>query len=99
MKNHPINVDVDGLDDGKGMRCIGVATLSYTDTDGNVFYTCLASVSGALCRVQIKITFGTPVPGHCLDDLTPPGYFDGLTRLLESCPTLPDDDEDDIEPL
>jgi hypothetical protein len=44
--------DVDGHVDAKGIRYIGKAVLM-----GDGTWRCLANVGGALCRVEVKITF------------------------------------------
>jgi hypothetical protein len=45
-------IDVDGMVDAKGIRFIGKAILM-----GDGTWRCLADVGGALCRVEVKITF------------------------------------------
>jgi hypothetical protein len=45
-------INVDGMHDAKGVRFLGKATLM-----GDGTWRCLADVGGALCRVEVKITF------------------------------------------
>lgn len=46
--------DIDGYVDAKGIKYIGSA---WELMDGT--WLCLANVGGALCRVQVKISFHT----------------------------------------
>lgn len=52
---HPdaTEVDVDNYVDSHGIRYLGKAVKG---TDGR--WRCLADVAGALCRVEVSITFG-----------------------------------------
>ncbi len=51
----PDEVDVDGRYDSAGVRFLGKAR---RQKDGS--WICLADVHGALCRVEVKITFDMP---------------------------------------
>ena len=50
-----VEVDVDGMVDGRGVRLIGSATLVAGE------WVCLADVGGCLCRVAVTLT---PVAEH-----------------------------------
>ena len=47
------DLDVDGYVDGKGVKYLGRAR-----KQPNGKWHCLANVGGALCKVEVKITFG-----------------------------------------
>ena len=51
----PDVVDVDGMVDTKGVRCIGNATRQIDGT-----WRCLANVGGALCIVEVSISLKRP---------------------------------------
>jgi hypothetical protein len=48
----PDDLDVDGMVDAKGVVFIGMAKRQPNGT-----WRCLANVGGALCVVEVKITF------------------------------------------
>ena len=53
---HPVKVAVDGLRDGS-VECIGDAFYN-----GRGRYKCLANVHGALCIIEVTITFNGDKP-------------------------------------
>lgn len=50
--NPPIELDIDGHIDARGIRYIGKASKQFSSGK----WKCLANVNGQLCLVEIKIT-------------------------------------------
>jgi hypothetical protein len=58
-QRNPREVDIDGMvDERYGIRYIGKAVQMFDGT-----WRSLANVHGALCRVEVSLTFGNAVDG------------------------------------
>lgn len=55
----PVELDVDGMEDSRGVRFFGKASLQP-----NGKWRCLADVWGNLCIVEATVTFGDVTPNE-----------------------------------